>query len=134
MTEDYVRSKGGDLMARSSLKHLIEREGIATLFFLVFCTALALEFPAGVGTSNQAPSVSHAVAPWIFGPFQVLLLYLPPWLGALVFPIIVITGLAGLPWFIELWGVKLARRIFALLSGTVIVLLLWFIVKELWWV
>lgn len=120
-------------MARSPLKHLIEKEGIAALFFLVFCAALALKFPAGVGTSNQAPAVAHAVAPWIFGPFQVLLLYLPPWLGALVLPLIFIAGLAGLPWLVDLWGVKSGQRIFILLSGMVIVLMLWYMVKELWW-
>lgn len=120
-------------MARLPLKYLIEREGIASLFFLIFCTALALKLPAGVGTSTQAPSVSHAVAPWIFGPFQVLLLYLPPWFGALAFPIIFIIVLAGLPWLAVLWSVKSVQRIFMILSGTVIVLLLWFMVKELWW-
>lgn len=121
-------------MARSPLKHLIEKEGIASIFFLVFCMALALKFPAGVGTSNQAPAVKHAVAPWIFGPFQVLLLYLPPWLGALVFPMIFIAGLVGLPWLVDFWGVKLGQRIFMILCGMVIVLLIWFMVKEIWWI
>jgi len=120
-------------MARSPLKHLIEKEGIASIFFLVFCMALALKFPAGVGTSNQAPSVAHAVAPWIFGPFQILLLYFPPWLGALVFPIILIIGLAGLPWLVGFWGIKSGQRIFMILGGMVIVLQIWFVVQELWW-
>lgn len=120
-------------MARSPIKHLIEKEGIASIFFVVFCTALALKFPAGVGTSNQAPSVSHAVAPWIFGPFQILLLYLPPWFGAIIFPIILIAGLSGLPWLVDFLGVKSGQRIFIILFGLVIVLLMWFMVKELWW-
>lgn len=120
-------------MGRLPIKHLIEKEGIAALFFVVFCTALALKFPAGVGTSNQAPSVGHALAPWIFGPFQVLLLYLPAWLGALVFPIVMIAGLAILPWLAEHWGAKWGRIIFILLFGLVIVLLIWFMVQELWW-
>ncbi|SPF31515.1 putative membrane protein [Candidatus Desulfosporosinus infrequens] len=120
-------------MARSPIKHLIEKEGIAALFFLVFCTALALKFPAGVGTSNQAPSVSHAVAPWIFGPFQILLLYLPPWLGALVFPLLLIAGVAGLPWLVDLWGVKSGQRIFVVFFGLIMILLIWFMVKEFWW-
>lgn len=119
-------------MARSPIKHLIEKEGIASIFFLVFCTALALKFPADVGTSNQAPSVAHAVAPWIFGPFQILLLYLPPWIGALIFPIIIIAGLSGLPWLVDYLGVKSGQRIFIILFGIVIVLLMWFMVKEFW--
>ncbi|ODA40206.1 hypothetical protein [Desulfosporosinus sp. BG] len=121
-------------MARSPIKHLIAKEGIASIFFLVFCQALALKFAAGIGTSNQAPSVEHAVAPWIFGPFQILLLYLPPWLGALLFPLIVIAGLAGLPWIADYWGVKSGQRIFMILGGTVILLLIWFMMKEFWWI
>ena len=133
VTEEYVRSKGETIMARSPIKHLIEKEGIAALFFVVFCTALALKFPAGVGTSNQAPTVSHAVAPWIFGPFQMLLLYLPPWLGALVFPVLLIAGLAGLPWLVDFLGVKSGQRIFVVLFGVIMVLLMWFILQEFRW-
>lgn len=120
-------------MARSPLKHLIEKEGIAAILFIVFCTALALAFPAGVGTSNLAPSVTHAVAPWIFGPFQILLLYLPPWLGALIFPLLIIGGLAGLPWLVDYLGAKSGQRIFMTLIVIVMALLIWFMVKEVWW-
>ena len=121
-------------MARSSIKHLKEKEGIATLFFLVVCTALALEFTPSVGTSNLASAVTHAVAPWIFGPFQVLLLYFPPWLGALIVPILIIVGLSGLPWLVEYIGAKWGQMIFGTLFGFVLLLLLWFMVKELWWI
>ena len=121
-------------MARSPIKHLIEKEGIASIFFVIVCMVLALKFSAGVGTSNQAPSVSHAVAPWIFGPFQILLLYLPPWLGAIVLPIIVIVGLLGLPWLVDFLGVKTGQRTFVVLYAMVMVLLMWFMVKEFWWV
>ena len=134
MTGEYVRSKGETTMARSPIKQLMEKEGIASIFFLVFCMALALKFPAGVGTSNQAPAVAHAVAPWIFGPFQVLLLYFPSWLGAIIFPIIIVAGLAGLPWIVDFCGVKWGQRIFLILCGTVMVLIMWFILKELWWI
>lgn len=120
-------------MARSQIKHLIEKEGIASIFFVVFCIALALKFTASVGTSNQAPSVSHAVAPWIFGPFQILLLYLPPWIGALIFPSIILAGLAGLPWHVDYLGEKTGVRIFSIFFCLVIVLLIWFMVKEVWW-
>lgn len=131
---EYVRSKGEIVIARSPIKYLIEKEGIASIFFLVFCTALALKFPAGVGTSNLAPSAAHAVAPWIFGPFQILLLYLPPWLGAIMFPIILIAGLSGLPWLVDFWGVKTGQRIFIILFAMVIALLMWFMVQEVWWI
>jgi len=120
-------------MARSPIKRLIEKEGIAALFFLSFCLALALIFPASVGTSSQAPSVSHAVAPWIFGPFQILLLYLSPRLGALLIPLLIIAGISGLPWLVNILGVKWGQRIFITIFSFVGVLLLWFLVKELWW-
>ncbi|HBP64494.1 MAG TPA: hypothetical protein DD730_09515 [Desulfosporosinus sp.] len=121
-------------MARSPIKDLTEKEGIASILFIVLCTALALTFPAGLGTSNLAPSASHAVAPWIFGPFQILLLYLPPWLGALVFPLLIIAGLAALPWLVDYLGDKLGQRIFMTLIVLVMVLLIWFMVKEVWWI
>ena len=121
-------------MARSPIKHLMEKEGIASIFFIVLCIALALRFSASVGTSNLAPSVSHAVAPWIFGPFQILLLYLPPWIGALVFPFIMIAGLAGLPWLAGYLGEKSGERIFSLFFSLVIVLLIWFMIVEVWWI
>ena len=121
-------------MARSPIKSLIEKEGIASILFIVFCTALALMFPAGVGTSNLAPAAAHAVAPWIFGPFQILLLYLPPWLGALIFPLLIIGGLAALPWLAAYLGEKSGQRIFMTLIVLVMALLLWFMVKEVWWI
>ena len=121
-------------MARSSIKYLKEKEGIATLLFLVACLVLALKFTPSVGTSNQAPFASHAVAPWIFGPFQVLLLYFPPWLGALVIPAIIIAGFAMLPWLADYFGTKWGQRIFLTLFGSVIFLLLWFMIKEIWWI
>lgn len=121
-------------MARSPIKQLIEKEGIASILFIVLCTALALKFSASVGTSNQAPSVSHAVAPWIFGPVQILLLYISPWLGAVVFPLVIIAGLAGLPWLVGYWGEKTGERIFNILCSLVMVLLIWFMVKEVWWI
>ena len=120
-------------MARSPIQKLKEKEGIASLFFLVVCTTLALNFPPAVGTSNQAPAVTHAVAPWIFGPFQILLLYLPPWIGALIVPIFIVAGIASLPWLEDYLGVKLGRGIFTLLFSLVVFLLLWFMVKEAWW-
>src|SRR5665648_329351 len=113
-------------MARSPIKHLIEKEGIVSILFIVFCTALALTFPAGVGTSNLAPFASHAVAPWIFGPFQILLLYLPPWLGALMVPLLIIIGLAALPWLVGYLGEKSGQRIFMNLIVLVTALLPWF--------
>lgn len=120
-------------MASSPIQKLKEKEGIASLFFLVFCTALALKFSPGVGTSDLAPAVTHAVAPWIFGPFQILLLHLSPWIGALMVPIIIVTGLAGLPWLVDYLGVKWGRGIFTTLFSFVVFLLLWFMVKEVWW-
>lgn len=120
-------------MARSPIQKLKEKEGIASLFFLVVCTALALKFPAQVGTSNQAPAVTHAVAPWIFGPFQILLFYLPPWIGVLIVPILIVAGLAALPWLVDYLGVKWGQGIFTIIFSLVVFLLLWFMVKEAWW-
>ncbi|MDP4128510.1 MAG: hypothetical protein Q8912_16465 [Bacillota bacterium] len=120
-------------MARSPINHLKENEGVAALVFLIICTALAISFTPSVGTSNLAPAVPHAVAPWIFGPFQVLLLYFPPWFGVLVVPVLIITGLAGVPWFAHYLGDKWGKGIFISIFGFVIILLLWYTVKELWW-
>jgi len=131
--EEYARSKEVDTMSRLPIQKLKEKEGIATLFFLVVCTALALKFPPSVGTSNQAPAVTHAVAPWIFGPFQILLLYLPPWIGALIAPILIVVGLAGLPWLEDFLGAKWGRGIFTFFFSLVVFLLLCFMLKEAWW-
>ncbi|WP_242833067.1 hypothetical protein [Desulfosporosinus acidiphilus] len=133
MTAEYVLSKEGDTMARSPLNDLKESEGIAALIFLILCTLLAFIISPKVGTSNLAPAVSHATAPWIFGPFQVLLLYLPPWLGALAVPALIIFGVAGVPWAAHYWGDKWGRGIFSVLFSSVLILLFWFMVKELWW-
>ena len=120
-------------MERSPIKKLVEKEGIATLVFLIFCTALALKFAPGVGSSNLAPAVGHAVAPWIFGPIQILLLYLPSWLGAIFYPVIVIAGLFGLPWLVDRFGVKFGHSVFITLFGSTLVLLVVFFLKEFWW-
>lgn len=121
-------------MERLPLKRLSEKEEIATLLFLVFCTALALKFTPGVGSSTLAPAVGHAVAPWIFGPIQILLLYLPPWLGAIIFPVILIAGLSGLPWLVARFGVRFGQSVFMMLLGSILLLLIVFFLKEFWWV
>lgn len=121
-------------MARVLLRQLLEREKIAGLIFLAFCLALALFVPPGVGTSNQAPPVSHAVAPWIFGPFQVLLLYLPPWAGTLLIPLLILWAMAGLPWAVRFLGVKWGPGVFWAGVSVVGFLLVWFVGKEFWWI
>ncbi|MGC7873613.1 hypothetical protein ACPUYX_19135 [Desulfosporosinus sp. SYSU MS00001] len=120
-------------MARSPINQLKDNEGIAALIFLILCTLLAFKVSPGVGTSNLAPAVSHAAAPWIFGPFQILLLYLPPWLGALLVPALILVGLVAVPWIAHYWGDTWGRGIFSALFSLVLVLLFWFMVKELWW-
>lgn len=120
-------------MERSPIKRLVEKEGIATLLFLVFCIALALMFTPSVGTSNQAPAVGHAVAPWIFGPIQILLLYLPTWLGAIIFPVIIIAGFSAFPWLVSRFGVKFGHSVFKTLFGSILVLLVAFFLKEFLW-
>lgn len=119
-------------MSRLPIKNLKEKEGITAIFFLVFCTALALKLPVGVGTSNLAPPVGHAAAPWIFGPFQILLLYFPPWLGAIVFPLVLVAGLTSLPWLAQYRDGKAGRCMASILLSMVIVLLIWFMLKEVW--
>jgi hypothetical protein len=120
-------------VVRAHINALVEKEGIAAILFIVVCLGLALIFPADVGTSNQAPAVSHAVAPWIFGPFQLLLLHLPTWLGALLFPILLVAGLAGLPWIVKYRGERWGLRLFGLLYSSVIFLVIYSWVKETWW-
>lgn len=119
-------------MERLPIKRLVEKEGIATLLFLAFCTALALKFAPGVGSSNSSPAVGHAAAPWIFGPIQILLLYLPAWFGAIFYPAILIAGIFGLPWLVARFGIKFGHSVFMTLLGSVFVLLLVFFLKEFW--
>lgn len=120
-------------MERSPIKKLVEKEGVAILIFLIFCIALALKFAPSVGSDSHAPAVGHAVAPWIFGPIQILLLYLPTWLGAIIYPVIVVTGLFGLPWLVDRFGIKFGHSVFMTLYGSALVLLMVFFLKEFWW-
>ena len=119
-------------MSRSPINRLKDNEGIAALVFLIAWLVLAYIVKPGVGTSGSAPAVAQAAAPWIFGPFQVLLLYLPPWLGVLVLPVLLLLGLAGLPWLAEGLGEKWGRGIFSTLFGVVVILLVWYGVTEFW--
>lgn len=120
-------------MERQPIKDLIEKEEIATLLFLAGCFALALIFTPTVGSSNLAPAMEHAGAPWIFGPIQILLLYFPPWLGAIVYPVIIIAGFFSFPWLVERFGVKFSHSVFITLFSSIFILLVVFFIKEFLW-
>ncbi|HEX3015628.1 MAG TPA: hypothetical protein VHQ46_04530 [Desulfobacteria bacterium] len=120
-------------MDRVPGRQLWQKEGIASVLFLAATIILALMLPAAVGTSPQAPAATHTIAPWIFGPIQVLLLYLPPWLGAVLLPLAAIIFLLGYPWISKAIGSAAARGLFFSLLVVSALLLLWFMVKEYWW-
>jgi len=84
-------------MKRLPIRMLIEKEGIAALIYLALSLFLAIKVVPGVGTSGQAPLVGQAAAPWIFGPVQVLLFYVSPWISAILFPFLIISTLVILP-------------------------------------
>lgn len=117
-------------MNRSPLRALIEKEGIASLLYLAFSLFLAIKVVPGVGTSGQVPLVGQAAAPWIFGPVQVLLFYFPPWIAAILFPILILSPLVFLPWISGYLGEKAGRTLFAVIGVTLLVLLLGFMLKE----
>ncbi|MDA8442158.1 MAG: hypothetical protein M0Z55_07260 [Peptococcaceae bacterium] len=114
-------------------RKLWSKEGLVVIFSLAIGILLSLLLQAPVGTSPQAPLLAHAVAPWIFGPVQIALLYLPPWLGAVLLPLAALACLTALPWLGKLGGRRLALGSFAAVGIIIGVLLLWFMGREYWW-
>ncbi|CAA7600433.1 Cytochrome b/b6-like domain protein [Acididesulfobacillus acetoxydans] len=100
-----------------------EREMLAGLVFLAALILVSALFPAAVGTGPQAPLLRHAAAPWIFGPIQVLLLYVPPLVGAWLIPGVFAAFLFLFPWLSKGRGARPALYFFAFFVGAVLVLL-----------
>lgn len=117
-------------MKRLPIQSLAEKEKLATLIYLAFSLFLAIKAVPGVGTSNQAPPIGQAAAPWIFGPVQVLLFYFSPWISAILFPVIILSAFISLPWINKRYGDKVTRGVIMVISGTLLILLIWFMVKE----
>ena len=119
-------------MELNSGKMLRRKEIIAAILVLTLASLGAIFLPAAVGTSPQAGPLSHAVAPWLFGPVQILLLWLPPWLGAVLLPLTALMILLALPWLAKLWGELAATVIFSAMIAGVGLLLIWFLISEYW--
>ncbi|MEA4900899.1 hypothetical protein [Desulfitobacterium sp.] len=117
-------------MKRLPIRILIEKEELAILLYMALSLLLALAIGPEVGTSGQAPLVGQAAAPWIFGPVQFLLFYFSPWISAIFFPVIFILTLAFLPWINAFIGDRMTRVLIAILSGTILILLIGFMFKE----
>lgn len=117
-------------MKRLPIRLLIEREQLATLLYIALSLFLSLKIAPGMGTSGQAPLLGQAAAPWIFGPVQFLLFYFPTWISAILFPMILILSLVFLPWINTYLGDRMTRVFFAVLSGTIFLLLVGFMLKE----
>ncbi|KLU60798.1 hypothetical protein CEB3_c27710 [Peptococcaceae bacterium CEB3] len=100
-----------------------EREMLAGLVFLTALVLVSALFPAAVGTGPQAPLLRHAAAPWIFGPIQVLLLYVPPLVGAWLIPGVFLIFLFLFPWLSRGRGARPAFYFFVFFAGAVLVLL-----------
>lgn len=120
-------------MARVSGRELRFKELTAILIFLTLGLIIAVARPPGVGTGPQAPLLTHAAAPWIFGPIQVLLLHFPVWVGAFLFPALVLAILVSFPWLVKLTGDKAGRAVFVLLCLVLTGLTVWFMGSEYWW-
>lgn len=101
-----------------------EREMFAGLVFLTALILLSALSSVTVGSGPQAPLLSHAAAPWIFGPIQVLLLYIPPVEAALILPGIFLAFLFFFPWLSRGRGTRMMPFVFAALNG----ILLFFLV------
>ncbi|HZW82110.1 MAG TPA: hypothetical protein VFF14_01635 [Candidatus Deferrimicrobium sp.] len=120
-------------MERVSSKNLFIKEVIATLIFLTCIILLSLLWQAGVGANPNTQLVEKVAAPWIFGPVQVLLIYLPAWIAGLIIPGMIILTLSCLPWVSKLLGEKVARLAFTFVIISILFLLLWFSGLEYWW-
>lgn len=117
-------------MKRLPIQMLIEKEWLATLVYLALSLFLAIEIAPGVGTNAQTPLLGQAAAPWVFGPIQFLLFYFPTWIATILFPLILILALAFLPWINRLIGDRMTRVLMTFLSGTILILLIGFMLKE----
>lgn len=117
-------------MKRLPIRMLIEKEQLATLLYLALSLFLAIKIAPGVGTGGQAPLLGQSSAPWIFGPVQFLLFYFPPWIAAILFPLILILTLVFLPWINKCLGDRITRALIAVFSGTIFLLLVGFMLKE----
>lgn len=109
---------------KSRIGALAELELAAIFIALSIFLLLAVLFPAPVGTSDQAQLLSHAAAPWIFGPIQVMLLYLPPIYAALLIPLLLLIFLVALPWLSIGKAAKIITFVFAFVQIAIVLMLL----------
>ncbi len=79
--------------------NLLFRELLAALGFLALLTALSLGVDAPLeDPADPAHTPNPAKAPWYFVGLQELLVYFDPWLAGAVIPLLIVAGLAAIPY------------------------------------
>jgi hypothetical protein len=78
---------------------LLFREVIAALLFCVLLMVAALVFDAPLeAPADPTHTPNPAKAPWYFVGLQELLVYFDPWMAGVVIPLVIVLGLAAIPY------------------------------------
>lgn len=79
--------------------NLLFRELLVTLGFLALLTALSLVVDAPLeDPADPSHTPNPAKAPWYFVGLQELLVYFDPWLAGAAIPLLIVLGLAAIPY------------------------------------
>jgi hypothetical protein len=92
--------------------HLLYRELLALLLCLILLFAASIVFNAPLELpANPTDTPNPAKAPWYFVGLQELLVYFDPWMAGVVIPLVIILGLAAIPY---LDGTRRGEGVYAL--------------------
>ncbi len=79
--------------------HLVLREFMAILTVIVLLWIVSIAFNAPLEQqANPAVTPNPAKAPWYFDGLQELLVYFDPWIAGVVLPVVIVFGLAAIPY------------------------------------
>jgi len=82
----------------ASFPHLVFIELLAIMAVMIFFILLSIYFNAPLEEiANPSETPNPAKAPWYFVGFQELLTYFDPWIGGVVIPLLIISGLMIIP-------------------------------------
>lgn len=78
---------------------LVLRETIAALVAVILLMAISVFFDAPLGgIADPSFSMNPSKAPWYFLGLQELLVYFTPWVAGVAIPVLIIIGLAAIPY------------------------------------